>query len=625
METSSFQNEKGKSGTLPAPKTELERELKLREGAEEVKNIIDRISHALVAVASDWRITYINQNALLLIDCKHEEVIGKNIWNVFPLPFTSQFSELARRAMASRQYHFAEAYFRSMDRWLETHVFPSDSGATIYFNDITERKKEEIKLSESERRLHSIIQIEPECVKLLGANCELLEMNPAGLAMIEADSFDQVVGQSVLGLVSAEYRDAFVKFTQSVFEGHSGMMEFEMISLKGTSCWIETHAVPLKNAEGKIVSLLGVSRNVTQRKRAEKLYRDIFDNMVTGIYQATPDGVFITANPAMARMFGYDSPEELISSINGTTENNSAGGDRLRIKALLEKYGDAHSIELKLLKKNREVMWVRVNNRAVKDRQGIIQHFEGTLEDITQRKRAERKLTKQFKQLQKTNHELDRFVYSTSHDLRAPLASILGLINIAELEEIPQTQRSYLQLIRNNISRLDGFINDILDYSRNSRTDVNISQINLRKVIAELRERLEPGELKVDIKIDDPVPFYSDASRLEIILNNLFSNAIKFQDSMKDESCITIDAKVTSEKAIIVFSDNGIGIEEKYVGRVFDMFFRATEKAKGSGLGLYIVKETVEKLGGTIVVNSEYGKGTTFKATVPNMANSSRQ
>jgi PAS domain S-box-containing protein len=588
----------------------------------EILDILERISDAFLAVSNDWRITYINQKALTITNRKSEEVIGKNLWSVFPEDFLSDFASLAKKALATQQHQHHEAYFQPYNRWFESHIYPSATGLSIYLNDITARKKTEIKLSESERRLHTIIQVEPECVKILGANCELLEMNPAGLAMIEADNLDQVRGHSVLRLVSPRYRDSFEKLTRDVFEGISGVMEFEMISLKGTQRWIETHAVPLRNDEEKVISLLGVSRDVTDRKIAEKRYRDIFDNILTGIYQTTPEGKFITANPAMARMFGYASPEELIDSVNDISSEIYANpGDRTEIQSLLEKHGQIHGRELKVLKRNREVMWVRINNRAVKDHLGNTLYFEGTLEDITQSKRAERKLQKQFKELQKTNHELDRFVYSTSHDLRAPLASILGLINIAELEQIPETQRSYLQMIRSNINRLDGFIKDILDYSKNSRSDVKISKVNFKFIIDDLRQRLKltASNLQIDTQIDDDVPFYSDQNRTEIILNNLFSNAVKFQDTMKEASFISIRVRVSPETATITFSDNGIGIESKYVEKVFDMFFRATEKAKGSGLGLYIVKEAVAKLGGTIELQSEFGVSTTFEVRIPNL------
>lgn len=140
--------------------------------------------------------------------------------------------------------------------------------------DITERKKAEKALSESENRLRTILETEPECVKILDRKGELLSMNPAGLAMIEADNEEQVVGHHMTELVNTKYRTAFKRLTAEVFKGNSGTLEFEITGLKGGHRWLETHAVPLKDAEGKIISLLGVTRDISERKKAEEEIKD---------------------------------------------------------------------------------------------------------------------------------------------------------------------------------------------------------------------------------------------------------------------------------------------------------------------------------------------------------------
>jgi signal transduction histidine kinase len=278
-------------------------------------------------------------------------------------------------------------------------------------------------------------------------------------------------------------------------------------------------------------------------------------------------------------------------------------------------------MDLKMLTRNGEKIWVKANILRVRGANGELSHIEGTLEDVTANKRAERKLKKQFKVLQKTNHELDRFVYSASHDLRAPLSSILGLINISRREGVSETQKQYLQMMEASVSRLDVFIKKILDYSKNARTDITLDPIDFKAVIDEAYERaklVEPA-LQLNLVIEGNGVIYSDKSRVEIIFDNLLSNAIKFQDRSKDSSRIDITINLTDERAAITFSDNGIGIEEKYLPKVFDMFFRATEKGIGSGLGLYIVKETMRKLKGTISVKSAFASFTTFEMVIPNL------
>jgi len=230
-------------------------------------------------------------------------------------------------------------------------------------------------------------------------------------------------------------------------------------------------------------------------------------------------------------------------------------------------------------------------------------------------------LKKHFAQLEKVNQELDRFVYSTSHDLRAPLASILGLLNLIEMEGMPTQNTNYYALMRKSAERMETFINEILDYSRNSRAATRIERIYFRELIEKLRSNVSAMEgmdtLQITVDLKEDSIFYSDRSRMEIIVNNLLSNAIKYQDPAKQPSYLHIAVTVTFEKAILRFSDNGIGIEAQYVDRIFEMFFRASEHAKGSGLGLYILKEAVTKLGGTVTVDSVFGKGTTFEVVIP--------
>lgn len=226
-------------------------------------------------------------------------------------------------------------------------------------------------------------------------------------------------------------------------------------------------------------------------------------------------------------------------------------------------------------------------------------------------------------ELKKLNEEMDRFVYSTSHDLRAPLLSILGLLNIIENENTQYDIKGYLKLLRDSTVKLDRFISDIIDYSRNTRLDVNCVEVNFTSIIDESFKHLNymPGcsTLLKLINIDDHATLYNDDRRLSIIFNNLISNAIKYQKPDIEDSFVNIEAEITATELKVEIEDNGVGIEEQYLDHIFDMFYRASPEAKGSGLGLYIVQETLEKLNGQIEVESTFGQGTKFTVTIPNM------
>ncbi|HEX2098903.1 MAG TPA: PAS domain S-box protein, partial [Rubrobacteraceae bacterium] len=183
--------------------------------------------------------------------------------------------------------------------------------------DITERKRAEEALARSENRLRTIIETEPECVKVLGMDGSLLEMNPAGLSMIEADSLEQVRGKPVYEYIVPEHRSDFVALTERVLHGGSGTLEFEFVGLKGTSRWLETHAVPLRDARGEITGLLAITRDITERKKNEEALRESeerFKGLAEASFEGiaiTQDGKIIETNAAFATMFGY-GPSEVI-------------------------------------------------------------------------------------------------------------------------------------------------------------------------------------------------------------------------------------------------------------------------------------------------------------------------
>jgi signal transduction histidine kinase len=226
--------------------------------------------------------------------------------------------------------------------------------------------------------------------------------------------------------------------------------------------------------------------------------------------------------------------------------------------------------------------------------------------------------------LRKINMELDNFVYSVSHNLRAPLMSVLGLVTIARMEDkkTEKPTENLFNMIEHSIHRLDDTLKEILDYSRNARTETSITEVELEALFNDSLERLKYlkgfDRIEKQIRVEGDVPVYCDAYRLSIIFQNLISNSIKYQDVEKAQSFIKIIADVTEEDIRIQFSDNGMGIREEYLPRIFSMFFRATEKSEGAGLGLYIVKESILKLGGDITLDSTYNEGSTFNIRLPN-------
>ncbi len=243
--------------------------------------------------------------------------------------------------------------------------------------------------------------------------------------------------------------------------------------------------------------------------------------------------------------------------------------------------------------------------------------------DITDLKKSELKLIQKNRDLEKVNSELDSFVYRVSHDLRAPLTSILGLINLLQMETDVEKQKYYITLQEKSVRKLDNFIQDIINLSRNSRQELLVEKINFEELIKYIIEGQHFSEysniIEKRVHIDMKADFYSDKKRLGIILNNLVSNGIKYCNPRQENPMIEITVSADDDKAVIDIRDNGMGIADEHISKIFTMFYRAHQDNSGSGLGLYIVKETIEKLYGAISVKSRMRQGSTFTVTLPNL------
>lgn len=237
------------------------------------------------------------------------------------------------------------------------------------------------------------------------------------------------------------------------------------------------------------------------------------------------------------------------------------------------------------------------------------------------RKTTELELQASNMELRKINAELDNFVYRVSHDLRAPIASMMGLINLIRIEKSTDQKDTYVSKLEKTAMMQDEFIQEILDQSRNARLEVKSEKINFADTIEQIFEQLKYSSteesIKKDIQIKGAHAFYSDPWRLKVIFNNIISNSIRYRNGKSPE--INIDIIIEKDMANITIEDNGRGIAEEHINKVFQMFYRATEDNAGSGLGLYIVNETIRKLEGSVRLSSKINQGTSVILSIPNL------
>ncbi|MEO8862250.1 MAG: sensor histidine kinase [Ginsengibacter sp.] len=225
-------------------------------------------------------------------------------------------------------------------------------------------------------------------------------------------------------------------------------------------------------------------------------------------------------------------------------------------------------------------------------------------------------------QLTKLNSELDIFVSKTSHDLRSPLTSVVALVHIIKNEKDEEKRYGYLEMQRRTLHRLNILITDILDFSRNKRTQLNYEVINFKEIVTYALQDHQFADNSAHIEriaeIKQENVFMTDKVRLNMILYNLISNALKYHDKEKTKPYLRVEINSNNVEATIKIIDNGSGISQKDLAHIFTMFYQVDNNTKGSGLGLYIVKEAAEKLGGTIKIDSTLLVGTTFTVFIPN-------
>ncbi|MCZ6520513.1 MAG: HAMP domain-containing sensor histidine kinase [Bacteroidetes bacterium] len=233
-----------------------------------------------------------------------------------------------------------------------------------------------------------------------------------------------------------------------------------------------------------------------------------------------------------------------------------------------------------------------------------------------------KQLKEKILRLQKSNEGLKRFVYRAAHDLKAPLASLRGLINIAKIENRNTPMSEYLHLMEKSVVKLGDFIHDLVEYSKNEFAEVKSSVVDFESLVNKVwgNHGYMDGVDKIEkiLTIHSKVPFYTDPGRLEIIFGNMISNAIKYHDLTKKNPRIRIHIKVYADKAVIKFLDNGKGIDPTIIDKIFDQFFKSEDNNHSSGLGLFIVKEAVNKLRGEVTVKSTQKEKTEFTVVLPN-------
>jgi PAS domain S-box-containing protein len=616
-----------------------------RQKAEQEKNqqlaLVANITTNMVIITSrNGQIEWVNPSFIEITGYTLEEVQGKKPGHVLQGPATDRnvVDYMNSKLLAGEGFHHVELinYTKAgKPYWTEIEVHPllNEDGQVTKFvsvqSDITKQKVSQETLMENESRFRQIVQFSPMGLLMYELNDQdkliLIEINDAAKKMLGHNT------SSKLGL---SLEEAFPPLAETDIPNHY------LIAARMGTPWF---AEEVLYNDGKISGGFQVNAfhagtnrvavfflDITERKKAEKEaldWRTRYELIVKSSGQMIYD-----YDVASDEILWSGSTQEILGYTNEEMGNLGQWSslihpdDRDRIISLLteaRQHLEKFNVEYRFLDRwgNYKVLHDRGFFFRDKNHNNLIRML-GIMEDITGLKEAEKNLLQKNDELLKANEELDRFVYSASHDLRAPIASLLGLIQVARFEDSRDSLEMLFTLQEKSLRKLDSFIRDIVDHSRNARMPVDAQTIDVQRIIQDAFEQFNYMEnsqhIRKEILLQQNCPFVNDAKRFQIIINNLISNAIKYADLAKEDPHLLINSVIDEHEARFIFTDNGEGISDDHRNRIFDMFFRASARGAGSGLGLYIVKETVDKLNGTITVESRFGKGSTFTVLLSN-------
>jgi PAS domain S-box-containing protein len=504
--------------------------------------------------------------------------------------------------------------------------------------DVSERKQAERALAESEERHRTLIENISDVVTIL---------NPDGTIRYESPSIerslgyrpDELVGRVGFELVHPDDLDrVLAEFAAKIgVPGDRTVIRFRFRHADGS--WRVLEALATNRVDDPAVhGMVVVSRDVTGQeemqaalRESEERFRRAFDDAAAGMALVAPDGRFVRANEALCAITGRDEAELLALTFQDITHPDDLQADLDLLEQTLAGAIDSYQMEKRYIHKQGHEVWILLTVSLIRDEAGEPLYFVSQIEDITARKHAEQEhdrllleLADQNERLQALDRRKDEIVSVVSHDLRTPLTSIIGYLDLV-LEQHPDDEEGrFLAVARRNADRLLKIVTDLLLISRaqSRRLQLDLGTVDLLRLAAETAQGLEPRASAGGVRIavtGKPVSIVADEARLAEVLENLISNAVKF--TPRDGRVEVRLGPADGGGAVLEVADTGIGIPEDEQQYLFEQFFRAStaggQSTEGAGLGLAICKAVVDAHGGEIEVDSEPERGTTFRVLLP--------
>ncbi len=621
----------------------------LRNSEQFYHSLVESLPQHILRKDTKGRFTFANQRFCQMLGRPLSELVDKTDFDLYPENLARKYHADDMRVMQGGQTLDTVEENRTPDgRRLFVHVIKTPvydangqlAGIQGIFFDVTRWKELEEELARERDLLAALLDNVPDRIYFKDRQSRFLRLSRAMTQLFGVRDAQEVIGKDDFAFFTEEHaRPAFEDEQEIMRTGVAMIDKLEKETLQqGRLTWALTTKMPLRDQEGKITGTFGISRDITKLievetalRTAEEKYRTIFEKAVEGIFQSTPDGRYLSVNPALARMYGYGSPEEMIRAFTNIGLQLYVDPSRRDefIRSMTEE-GRVTGFEAQVFRVDGQVIWISENARAVYDEHNNLSFFEGTVEEITARKQAEFERERARLAAMQSTQLKSQFLANVSHEIRTPLNGIIGMTGLLLDTPLGHEQRDFAETIRKSSEALLDIINDLLDFSK-----IEAGKLKLEELTFDLRETMEATvdllasraqnkNIELFCWQDNEVPewVHGDPGRLRQVLLNLIGNAVKFTEA--GEVVVRVEKeKEEGEITFIRFSvkDTGIGIAPEALSLIFQAFVQAdgstTRRYGGTGLGLSISKQLVELMRGNLQVESVPGQGSLFWFVLP--------
>jgi PAS domain S-box-containing protein len=622
---------------------------RLRNSEAFYQTLVETLPQNILRKDVQGRFTFANRKFCQSLRKPLAEILGRTDHDFFPKELADKYHRDDARVMTSMEtFEAVEAHPAHSGEKRFVHVIKTPLydamgrvvGVQGIFWDVTQRKEIEEALAYERDLLRALLDNIPDRIYFKDVESRFLRCSNSMALRLGLEDPKQIVGKTDFDLHPRERAQEFYEDEQRIIRtGQPLISKLEKLTdSAGREIWASVTKIPIYNRNGHVTGIVGISRDVTQLKeievalrQAEEKYRAIYENSVEGIFQTSAEGRFLSANPALARIYGFRSPEELIVALTDIEHQLYVEPNRRAEFSRLMRAQDAVTgFESQVYRKDRQIIWISEAARAVRAAQGALLYYEGAVEDITGRKLAEQEREQAREAALESARVKTEFLANMSHEIRTPMNAITGMTGLLSDTRLTPEQREYVETIRNSTDSLLSIVNDILDFSK-----IGAGKLSLEAIDFELRDTVESTVemlaenahrkgIELNCWVDRDVPDFlrGDPGRLRQILVNLLSNAVKF--TAHGEVLVRVNrARGTDASVVLRFavSDTGVGIDPKAIPKIFQAFTQAdgstTRKYGGTGLGLTICKQLVDLMQGELGVESTLEKGSSFWFEAP--------